>query len=242
MKDNNIMIFGNSNHPIEIKKISLRMWKLRDEIEQLIADAYKESDPVQRQAQLDLIEKTYSSLNRPMAEVISMKEHLDQKIEENPKEEVAAEESLPDEVKIEDQPTKAEETNLIQILPPSSQLPDDKVSEGVCLLVDITMDSILFFSKDFFIEGQTIVLEFGIPAKFNVVAEVTRSINYNLKSRIISKHRPDYRMAAKLKLIRPGDRALMRKFLASIEPDVPTSAPKASPKKENNDFDDFDLA
>ena len=258
MKDNNNMIFGNTHHPVEIKKISLRIWKLRDEIEQSLADAHQETDPEKRQEKIKLIEKTYTNLNGSIAEVIALNEESNT----NSKKDVTAPEDeemsstdddpqidsealLGDETpedKPEDKPEPTENSNLIPFTTQSPELPADKISEGVCLLVDIDMQDILFFSKDYFIEGQSVVIEFMVPSKFNVIAEITRSVNYNLKSRIISESRPSYRLAARLKLVRPGDRTLMRKFLASIQPDIPKDKKKVERNQDKGDLDDFDFS
>ena len=270
MNDNNTMILGNSNHPVEIKKIGIRIWRLRDEIEKVLevklADLNTESE--EGKNALDEVEKTYSFLSRPMAEVIplhkeennqeenSEEESNEENSDEESTEEKKDEESTEEDSSEEEKENNEEEANEEEAVkepggpteevtlstPPAPPLEEEKVASGVCFLADLSMDYIHFFSEDLFIEGQTIVIEFMVPSKFNLVAEITRSINYNLKSRIISSSRPPYRLSAKFRLERPGDRSIFRRFLQSIEPNIPPPR-KAKPvvEEDGDDLDGFDL-
>jgi flagellar biosynthesis GTPase FlhF len=284
------MILGNSNHPVEIKKITVRIWKLRDEVEQVIAGKIgdlKNSDDLNPKI-MEEVEKKYSFLSQPPGEVIPLRKDQDQaETEEENSEEDSEEnedsensedneesessedneesessedneesESSEDSEEAEnsddgeeteakaseEKPNSSENKETIIEIAQAPDLPADKISTGVCFLGDIDMSYVHFFSQKHFIAGQTIVVEFLIPAKFNLIAEVTRSVEYNLKSRIISSHRPPYRMSAKFRLERPGDRSLLRKFLTSVEPTIPVATKKkVAVQEEEDEFDDLDL-
>jgi hypothetical protein len=116
----------------------------------------------------------------------------------------------------------------------------DVISIGYTLLADIYMDEILFYSRHEFFPGQAMVIEFLIPKKFTINAEITYVRNIALHSRIISETKPHYRMKAKFICNRPGMRTILRDFIKSIAPDI-KSTKKASKKQKKDELDELDF-
>jgi hypothetical protein len=121
-------------------------------------------------------------------------------------------------------------------------LEDTHISPGVMILSDINMDEILFFSKHQFNYGQSIVIEFLVPNYFILSAEVISCNRFNRKSRIINPTRPEFRMRARFTFQTMGERTLLRNFLNSIAPDIPSgkSAKSSAPDKKD-DLSDLGL-
>ena len=53
------MIHNKSSHPVEVKKISIRMWTLRDEIEAAIESRIKECEALEMPVYVEDIKKFY---------------------------------------------------------------------------------------------------------------------------------------------------------------------------------------
>jgi hypothetical protein len=143
--------------------------------------------------------------------------------------------------------TKPEEIDgkllLKQRLP---TLPKEKLFQGRAILSEIYMDHMYFFSGVEFLEGQSIVLEFRVPKKFIMNAQVVFCRSYNMKSRVISKNRLPFRVGVKFTYLKDGERTILRQFVQSIEPDLDAIAaaapvPVASGGGSSNDDDDFDF-
>ena len=113
-------------------------------------------------------------------------------------------------------PNKEEEKKelIIQRLP---SLPPEKICHGKTFLSEIYMEQILFFSDRQYTEGQSIVIQFNVPEKFILNAEVAYSQSYSLKNRVISKTNLPYRISANFTFLKEGERTLLRKFLENIE-------------------------
>ena len=103
-------------------------------------------------------------------------------------------------------------------------IPEEKVALGKTILSEISMDRILFFCNHSFIEGQSIVIKFNIPQAFVVNADIKYCRPFNFKSRIISKNSYNFRVLADFTFLKPGERALLRQFIQSI--DARENAPK----------------
>jgi hypothetical protein len=114
-------------------------------------------------------------------------------------------------------------------------LDESHVSPGVMILSDINMEEILFFSKHQFNYGQSIVIEFLVPNYFILSAEVITCNKYNRKSRIINPTRPEYRLRARFTFQTMGERTLLRNFLNSIAPEIPSGKTKKSSNSEKKD-------
>ena len=106
--------------------------------------------------------------------------------------------------------------NPTPILRNSSLIPPDKLIGGMCILSEIDMQELRFFSHNPFLIGQSVVVEFLIPQKFAVDMEILSCSPFNRESRIIGKNKYPFRIRAIFTFLRPGERALLRKFIQSI--------------------------
>ncbi len=286
------MIHGNSNDPVLIKRIGLKIWSLRDEVESVIqqhlahkADGkalssqeineikneYAYSGPIEQKAGLQLIdggadtsEESGDDLEAAMAAAMgggddaeaeesgddleaamaaAMDGGNDAEGEESGDDLEAAmaaamggseEATTPSEAVAKPQGAK----KIIQR--GSHNIKEDRLSRGVSILSELSMDGLYFFSEKKFMEGQSIVIEFQIPKKFVLNAIVSFCRPFNASSRIISNRKVDYRTVANFTFLKEGERTLLREFIRSIEPDIP--APIMAPPKQQDDGgdDDFD--
>ncbi len=261
------MIYNKSGHPVEVKKISIRLWSLRDEIEAAIGRRIKECEAAGIPLFIDDIKRFYNlnlsqSLNDQSNVIPLHAQKNETESMANLMEEVAAKEApateapapesveapaaeAPPESKtfteaeqiIAEQSKQGLETkkpNPILERPYQRQAPDlNKISYGFTFLADINMENILCFTKDKFLQGQSVVVEFLIPQNFMLTADVTYCHYYALRSRIISSTKPDYRLQCRFSFSIPGERDTLRNFLKSIEPTVPQGSKK--PKKQAED-------
>ena len=99
-----------------------------------------------------------------------------------------------------------------------NNIPDDKIYHASTILSEINMNDISFFSAQRFLEGQSIVIEFQIPQKFTVNAEVEYCRSYSMKSQVISKKKLPYRGRSRFTFAHPEEKNILRKFVSSIEP------------------------
>jgi hypothetical protein len=261
------MIYNKSGHPVEVKKISIRLWSLRDEIEAAIGRRIKECEAAGIPLFIDDIKRFYNlnlsqSLNDQSNVIPLHAQKNETESMANLMEEVAAKEApateapAPESVNaaateatpesktfteaeqiIAEQSKQGLETkkpNPILERPYQRQAPDlNKISYGFTFLADINMENILCFTKDKFLQGQSVVVEFLIPQNFMLTADVTYCHYYALRSRIISSTKPDYRLQCRFSFSIPGERDTLRNFLKSIEPTVPQGSKK--PKKQAED-------
>jgi|GEM_PF-470851 len=295
------MIYNKSGHPIEVKKISVRIWSLRAEIEAAIGRRIKECEAAGVPLYIEDIKKIYNlELGVPLTEqsnvlqmpsvekdgVTSLMESLGEdakKDEDVPTEEIdpLADETAPAEVDplapeadpLNAAPSEADplaptpETSIDHTLadptavvaegvvvatdsktfneaeailaqqtkeglenkqpnpildrPYTRQAPDlDQISYGFAFLADMTMEHLLGFTKDKFLQGQSIVVEFLVPQAFKMSADIAYCNYYALRSKIISSTKPDYRVQCRFTFSHSGERDNLRKFLKSIEPTV----------------------
>ncbi len=245
------MIYNKSGHPIEVKKISIRLWSLRDEIEAALGRRMKECEAAGVPLFIEDIKKFYNLLQEEEtpSNVLSLKKATDaaqgmDSLMESIGDEVKADEVKAAENKLgEAEEIIAEQTlqgletkkpNPILERPYQRQAPDlDKVSYGFILLSDINMEHMMSFTKDKFLQGQSVVVEFLIPQNFMMSADVTYCHNYAMRSRIISSTKPDFRLQCKFLFSMKGERDALRNFLKSIEPNLPPEKKKT--KKESED-------
>lgn len=199
------MIHKSSKDPVLVKKISLKGWKLSEELkaeiksrldakedeEKIVAELEKVFTPPKK-ANLKLVEaESENSATEESSETVASKENKNEEDED------------------------AHET--IKVLQNVPQLSAEQLFSGRTFLSEITMENIHFFCTETFLEGQSIVLQFLIPKPFIMNMEVISSRAYALNSRIISEGKLPYRVIAKFTYIKPGERALLRDFLSSIE-------------------------
>ncbi|MCM2350964.1 MAG: hypothetical protein NDI69_13165 [Bacteriovoracaceae bacterium] len=240
------MIYNKSGHPVEVKKISIRLWGLRDEIEAAIGRRMKECEAAGIPLYIEDIKNFYKINDHssmpdnviPMGskstgeDMNTLMESLGEETQNegtsgalNEAEEIIAEQTL--------QGLETKTPNPILERPYQRQAPDlDKVSYGFTLLSDINMEQMLSFTKDKFLQGQSVVIEFLIPQNFMLTADVTYCHHYAMRSRIISSTKPDYRVQCKFTFSMKGERNNLRNFLKSIEPNV---TDKKKNKKDNED-------
>lgn len=240
------MIYNKSGHPIEVKKISVRLWSLRDEIEAAIGRRMKECEAAGVPLYIEDIKKFYNlavsedapdnvlslegkteegvnSLMEELGEEAKSEEEQNKNLSEA--EEIIAEQAM--------QGLETKKPNPILERPYQRQAPDlEKVSYGFILLSDINMEHMLSFTKDKFLQGQSVVVEFLIPQNFIMNADVTYCHHYAMRSRIISSTKPDYRLQCKFSFSMKGERDNLRNFLKSIEP---TLNDKKKGKKDSED-------
>lgn len=248
-------IFNKSSHPVAIKRIPIRMWSLRAEIEAALDHRIKEceaagvplyiddikefygmniSKPLSSQPQLQLVEEDVQGLASASQENVD--EMMAALAEENTPEEAPAESIL--EAADGATPPSAQADQIIATQTPEEkekaphahqfQTPyqrrapnSDQISYGFAMLADINMDWVLTFSKHPFTQGSSIVVEFLIPNPFTMNVEIVLCNRIAMKSRIISETKPDYRIQCKFTFTHPGERSNLRRFLSSVEPDLP---------------------
>ena len=283
------MIHGSSNDPVLIKRIGLKIWSLRDEVESVIqAQIAKKADgnqltqeeindirseysyggPVQQKAGLQLIEggadsskeeESGDDLEAAMAAAMGGGEESGEDLEaamaaamgggdgsegEESGDDLEAAMAAAmggDEAAAPTAPATSSTQGTKKVIQRGSHnIKPEKVSRGVSILSELTMDGLYFFSQQPFMEGQSIVIEFQIPKRFVLNAQVQFCRPFNISSRIISSKKVDYRTVASFTFLKEGERTLLREFIQSIEPDIP--APVIAPPKAQDDGgdDDFD--
>jgi hypothetical protein len=244
------MIYNKSCHPVEVKKISIRLWSLRDEIEAAIGRRMKECEAAGIPLYIEDIKQFYNLNYNAGQEDSNVHQLRENKNEDGMTSlmESISEEDVPDPAQAEEAPaaTKEEEEsntlnqaeeiiaeqtlqglenktiNPILERPYQRQAPDlEKISYGFTLLSDINMEHFLSFTKDKFLQGQSVVVEFLIPQTFMMTAEVSYCHHFAMRSRIISSTKSDYRLQCKFSYYIPGERDNLRNFLKSVEPVIP---------------------
>jgi hypothetical protein len=269
------MIYNKSGHPIEVKKISIRLWTLRDEIEAAIGRRMKECEAAGVPLFIDDIKRFYNlNLQTPLNDesnvialhakteeaesMANLMESINDEVVAEAKEATPAPDETTEAVEVKPEAESKTFTEAEQILaeqnkqgvenkkpnpildrPYQRQPPDlNKISYGFTILSDINMDSILSFTKDKFLQGQSVVVDFLIPQSFMMTATVSYCHYYALRSRIISSTKPDYRLQCKFAYAIPRERETLRKFLVSIEPTLPANLKKAKNELEKDPEDD----
>jgi hypothetical protein len=117
----------------------------------------------------------------------------------------------------------------------------DETAAGFTILSDINMFYALFFSEKPYLYGQTICIKLNIPNGFTITAEVISVTNLTRNSRVISTEHPQYRIQTRLSYMFDGERAKLREFLESIEPEIPPPPKKMKRMVEDKEDDDDDF-
>lgn len=267
------MIHGNSNDPILVKRIGLKVWTLRDEVEAVVEKTLRAQPNKEKLSEEELaeIKKEYHYRGpvdqRPNLQLIQggadapdgEGEDLEAAMaaamgggDEEASEEPVAEESEEDLEAAMAAAMGGGEGAAVKEAPPaptgpmkviqrkSENIPAEKIHRGITMLSEVSMDNLYFFSSEKFLEGQSIVIEFQIPKRFVVNAQVMYCRPFNIRSRIISPNKVSQRVVAKFTFLKDGERTLLRQFIESIEPEV-QAAPVVKPKEvEDDGGDDFD--
>jgi hypothetical protein len=264
------MIHNSSSDPVLIKKISLKIWSLRDEIESRIQDKIDAGElvPESLEEKITELRHEYTKKSDIPNNVLQLKTSADLPAEGEDEmakamaaaiEDGGAEEANPEESADSEANEKANEilagfsaaidtgvapvnNNIISIAIDTPNLAEEKISKGKTILSEIGMEKMLFFSNKAFTEGQSIVIQFCIPKSFIVNADVIYCRPFNIKSRIISQNNYTHRMLIKFNFLKEGERALLRQFIQSIEPDISKVAKKVMTEgaEEGGDFNELD--
>ena len=230
-------LLNKSNHPVEVKKVKVRIWTLRSEIEAAVAKRV-ESKGSEDSLTVDIEDiKTFYHNHIP-AEV---EEDLAAEETEGEESEVTklTDEALSEDTKSDDDKTTESEKEKFERV-----IPEEKyISHGEVLLSDLHMDRVMLFTNEKFVQGQNIIIQFLITSPFVVSGEVQKVIHFARNSKIIKETRLDHRVQFGCSLMFPSERTNLRDFLKSIEPDIPTPPKKLKTQddSEDDDFDDLGL-
>lgn len=248
------MIHNSSSDPVLIKKISLKIWSLRDEIEARIQQKVESGDEL-NESEIMQIREQYTPKNstsnvlamtsavpdagedemaRAMAEA-----EAGENAEVVPEENVEVVAAADDNVVAINGGAVNQDSNIITISLDAPAIAEDKMAKGKTVLSEISMEKMFFFCNKPFTEGQSIVIQFCIPKSFIVNADILYCRPFNLKSRIISQNNYTHRALIRFKFLKEGERALLRQFLQSIEPDVTKVVKKAVAKEDDGGGSDF---
>jgi len=271
-------ILNKSNHPVHVSRISIKIWRLRDEIEKVISIRMKDCTTKGIELDISDIQQFYTKKDLPdtieesddnldssgnemdedaLAMMAAMGGGGDEASTDEDSENSSEEESEDDaeaaklaEMMMADQMSedevdeqsdqKKEDKQQSQFQTLERTIPDDdKVSVGFAFLSDMDMGQMLSFSKNGFTIGQNICIQFLIPNSFIMTGEVIGSNHVGRNSRIISQMRPDFRIMTSFSFLFSGERAELRNFLKSVEPDIPVP-PKKLKKADGEDDDEFE--
>jgi hypothetical protein len=239
------MIHNSSTDPVLIKKISLKIWTLRDEIEARIKSEIGKNPEVE----LDVNSIKASFQKSVSNNVVELKTgaELDTSEDEMARA-MRGEEEATEATEATENSTQDSENNVVQLnanqntIEVTLEVPEieiEKISKGKTVLSEINMEKMFFFCNQNFTEGQSIVIQFCIPKMFILNADVLYCRPYNLKSRIISQNNYNYRMLVKFTFLKDGERALLRQFIQSIEPEFQKIDKKANSSGESNEDSGF---
>jgi len=278
------LIHGNSNDPVLIKRIQLKIWSLRDEVEAVVSkvlannpdlkvlppeilasikEEYSYKGPVEQKPGLTLVEGGVDAeseeggddLEAAMAAAMGGgaegEEDADESAVKAEGEEGAESgDDLEAEMAAAMGGAEAEAPAEVSINGPvkviqrtSNYIPSSKVSRGISILSEVSMDSLYFFGSEKYLEGQSIVIEFQIPKRFVVNADIVYCRPFNIRSRIISDKKVSYRTVARFSFLKEGERTLLRQFIQSIEPEITEAVvpvPKEAAEEGGDDFDGLD--
>jgi hypothetical protein len=252
------MIHNSSSDPVLIKKISLKIWSLRDEIEARLKEKVEAGHVVDEneimQIRSQYIPKDSNSDNvlelKPTTDLSTGEDEMaramagtgnegEANTEAGPEksaEEIASADNV---VSLSHSPAPAQDKNIITISLEAPNIPQEKMAKGKTVLSEISMEKMFFFCNKPFTEGQSIVIQFCIPKSFIVNADILYCRPFNLKSRIISQNNYTHRALIRFKFLKEGERALLRQFLQSIEPDFTKVVKKVAIKEEEEGGSDF---
>ncbi len=223
------MIYHNSTDPVLIKKIPLRIWTLRDELEAVIQSRLESGEytPETIPSLDDLIEE-YRAKEAPTP--LKTEQSANLKLVEE-----AAEQS-------EDQEEESDNPSAVpvEIVQRRPKIDPDRLYGGTLVLAELEMDHLYFFTNKQFTVGQSIVVEFMVPKRFSMNVDVVYCRAFNMKSRIISNQNYRYRIAARFTFLKEGERTLLRQFIKSVEPTVTkTDVAKNQATKTNGGDEEF---
>ena len=210
------MIYGNKREAAPIKKIDLRIWRLRDEVETVIRDdLQKNASSIEKKNVVEKCRSRYARSTRD-SNVLSFKERkkMEEKLRDNP-------DQLGEFIlgKEDDHP----------------DIPENKITLGSLILSEIDINEMFFFCNRQFMAGQSIVIEFVIPNVFTINAEVLSGRSYNMKVRVISANKLPYRTHAKFNFYDDKEKLILERFIKSIESKNVGARSRKLKEEDNND-------
>ena len=222
------MIYNNSTAPVLLKKINLKVWSLKDEIAHYV---YCNIDKTDEESLIKSLIDEYAP-EKPKLRLIKSEEgESEVEPEENKTPEAEASEPDKEETAQDDSKNLSSE----EITQKIAKLPNDKKVRARTIMSEIGMEEIYFFCHNPFVEGQSIVVEFCVPQKFIMNADITFCQPYSGSNRVIGEGKLPYRVCARFSFLRPGERTLLRKFLTAIEPTAPGPSDSTKSKEDEND-------
>lgn len=255
------VIYGSSSDPVLIKKIDLRIWTLRSEIESVInersnspeenkdpkvSDLIKEYQPRDTEKSEKMIDDILPNADLDtgedeMARAIAAAERgEDPDAEQENKVSAGADELLEPMAQISealeiDSETTSDGSVIIKQRRPN--IAKEHLHCGKTILSEVYMDQMYFFCDHKFMPGQSIVIEFLIPNTFCINADVAFCRTFSMRSRIIGQNRLPFRIGVNFTYLKEGERTLLRQFVSSIEPEVAVAEQKAAGNAASGDGD-----
>ena len=228
LRDYIYMLHNTPNDPVIVKKIRLKVWSLRNEIESKIRENLKNNS----QINITDIAKDYPQ---------EQKDTGNDEIADNIDGVDDGEEAMANAIEEGDsKDSSSKETqDILKISQLRPNIQEVDIIHATMFLSEINMNDILFFAGDKLLEGQGIGIEFLIPKRFIINAEVVSCRRYSYKSRIIGKNKLPFRIYAKFTFLKEGEKTLLRSFIQSILPDMPK---KEARNESQNDDDDDDFS
>ena len=220
------MIYNNSSVPVLLKKINLRVWSLKDEIAHYV---YCNIDKTDEESLIKSLVEEYTP-EKPKLRLIKSQE--DEIKKEGPSDSSEEKEESTNSDQTEDDSNVEVSEEITQKI---ATLPEDKKAKARTIMSEINMEEIFFFCHESFVEGQSIVVEFCVPQKFIMNADITHCQPYSGSNRVIGEGKLPYRVCAKFSFLRPGERTLLRKFLTAIEPTLKTPSNDKAEKQISED-------
>lgn len=220
------MIHNKSNHPVEIKKIAVRIWALRDEIEFALEQRKLQCEAQGVDLYVEDIRQFYQLATNITLRTPQGSENKDNVIsleganqtEKNDEGQKSTDQNL---AQADDQQNTLNIPDFIKTNPfQRPSLPKNKISLGFVFLSDIHMKNVLVFTQKSFLQGQCVSLEFLVPQSFILTANVSYCHHYGLRSRIISDHKPEFRLQCTFSFTFKKERSNLRDFVTSIEPSI----------------------
>ena len=206
------MIYGNKVPATHIKKIDLKIWLLRDEVESVIKKDV-ELDPENAKSIVEKYRSHYvQSLTDSNVLSFKQKKRLEEKID---KESVRSENFI----------LGRKQQHL--------KIPENKIHQGSLILSEIDVDQMFFFCNRQYMGGQSIVIEFIIPNMFTLNAEILSGKPYDMKGRIISDKKLPYRTHVKFIFFDDKEKILLERFINSIEIRIETERPSDKEASDN---------
>lgn len=165
------MIHNSSSDPVLIKKITLKIWTLRDEIEFHLQKKISEKLQSLKNKGDDSISETEKVSLTPH-EILELRNYINGTPLENNIIPITTQNQSDN--SIESTEEIKEETKENEIIENVSypEISEEKCSKGKTILSEINMEKMFFFSNKAFTEGQAIVIEFCIPKSFIINADI----------------------------------------------------------------------